>query len=277
MIKISLKRALGAMALSWLFAIHPSLATADTGETLESIYKMRTTAFGILGDYYMFSGLEGDSRYNREIESGIAQFEAQLANLTKEGTPTAKLQTMANALTHWQEYKKLLETNRSDFLAQGYANARLVDELGKSVISLNDSLKALYDGIQQDTQYPISELTQATRDMGLMISTITAEYAARSTSSLGQVMVININEGGMDGQGKKFGELLNTLKAQSKSEQRIFKIVDQIGVKWDFIAKSIANYNENAVPFIVNTYGDRITQNLETVGNHFTQSMQAKK
>jgi len=142
---------------------------------------------------------------------------------------------------------------------------------------LNDSLKAVYDGIVVDSQFNIAELTQDTRNMGLIISTLTAEYAARSTSSLGQVMVININEGGMDAQAKIFDELLNKLKAAAKSDKRIYKIMDQVGVKWEFIAKSVANYNENAVPFIVNTYGDRINQNLATVGEHFSASMQAKK
>ena len=138
-------------------------------------------------------------------------------------------------------------------------------------------MKAVYDGILVDSKISISELTQDTRNMGLIISTITAEYAARSTSSLGQVMVININEGGMDGQAKIFDTLLGKLKTASQSEKRVFKIMDQIGVKWEFIAKSVANYNENAVPFIVNTYGDRITKNLETVGQHFSSSVHAKK
>ena len=35
--------------------------------------------------------------------------------------------------------------------------------------------------------------------------------------------------------------------------------------------------NENAVPFIVSTYGDRITQNLESIGEHYSTQRQAKK
>ena len=277
MIKISLKRALSALALGLLVSISSVHASTDTGTTLKNIYQMRTIAFGILGDYYMFSGLEGDSRYNREIESGVKRFEALLGSLTASGSSTANLSSVATALSSWQSFKKLLETNRADFLVQGYANAQLVDKLGREVMVLNDSLKAVYDGIVVDSQFNIAELTQDTRNMGLIISTLTAEYAARSTSSLGQVMVININEGGMDAQAKIFDELLNKLKAEAKSDKRIYKIMDQVGVKWEFIAKSVANYNENAVPFIVNTYGDRINQNLATVGEHFSASMQAKK
>jgi hypothetical protein len=277
MIKINLKRTLGTLLLGLLFATQSSYANADTGETLKSVYQMRTIAFGILGDYYMFSGLEGDSRYNREMEAGIKRFEALLNSLTKEGETTASLQTTASALSSWNAFKKLLETNRADFLVQGYANAQLVDKLGKAMVELDRNLKGVYDGIIVDAKFNVAELTQDTRKMGLIISTLTAEYAARSTSSLGHVMVININDGGMDAQAKIFDGLLTKLKGASESEKRIYRIMDQVGVKWEFIAKSVANYNENAVPFIVSTYGDRITQNLETVGQHFSSSMQAKK
>lgn len=265
MIKISLS----AISSLFLTLVLASQSMASTDTTLKSIYEMRTITFGILGDYYMFSGLEGDSRYNREIEAGIKRFESHLGKITQDGTPTAKLSTLANTVSNWQAYKELLETNRADFLSQGYANARDVDKLGKKATELNNALGEMYTALMADKQFNVPELTQQTRDMGLIIQTITAEYAARSTSSLGQVMVININEGGMDQQGKAFQDLLDKLNSATKDNSKMHRIMDQVAIKWAFIAKSIANYNENAVPFIVNSYGDRITQNLETVGGHF--------
>ena len=92
MIKISLTT-MCSLFLSFVMASH---SVASTDNTLKSIYDMRTITFGILGDYYMFSGLEGDSRYNREIEAGIKRFEAQLGNITQDGTPTAKLSQLAS-------------------------------------------------------------------------------------------------------------------------------------------------------------------------------------
>lgn len=265
MIKISLT-AISSFVLSLLLTTQ---AVGNSDDALKSIYEMRTISFGILGDYYMFSGLEGDSRYNREIEGGIKRFESHMGKITADGTPTAKLSTLAKAVSTWQQYKDLLETNRADFLTQGYANARDVDKLTKKASELNDVLGEMYTALASENQFKVTELTQHTRDMGLIIQTITAEYAARSTSSLGQVMVININEGGMDEQGKAFKGLLDKLSAVAKNDKKMHRIMDQVAIKWAFIAKSIANYNENAVPFIVNSYGDRITQNLESVGTHY--------
>lgn len=277
MIKTNLKKLISILAIGFLIATHPAKASSDTGDALLNVYKMQTLSFSILGNYYMFSGLEGDSRYSREMNSDISKFETQIAELTQPSNPSSKLESLGQSLKIWQEFKQLIETNRNDFLTQGYANARLVGELGTKVAALNTNLQAVYDNILDKTQYKIPQETQDTRKMGLIIQTITAEYAARSTSSLGQVMVIEINEGGMDGQAKVFNKLLSKLKKASKPDNRIYKLTDQIAVKWSFIEKSVANYNENAVPFIVNTYGDRITQNLQTVGEHFGASMQAKK
>ncbi len=105
--------------------------------------------------------------------------------------------------------------------------------------------------------------------MGLIIRTLTTEYAARTTSSLGQVMSIDINKGGMDQQAEIFSVLLEKLKKAPQDNPQIYKLMDQVGVKWIFIAKSVANYNENAVPFIVNSYGNRISKNLQSIGKHY--------
>lgn len=264
MIKISL-----TVVSSLLLTLLMTINSHASNDTLKNVYEMRTITFGILGDFYMFSGLEGDSRYNREIEAGIKRFEGHLGLITQDGAPTAKLDTLANTIQHWQTYKELLNDNRNDFLTQGYSNARMVDKLTKKATDLNNSLGQMYDALVASKAGSVSKLTQDTRNMGLIIQTITAEYAARSTSSLGQVMVIDINEGGMDQQGKIFQGFLDQLKEAAKDNKKLHRVMDQVGIKWVFIAKSIANYNENAVPFIVNSYGDRITQNLETVGNHF--------
>lgn len=237
---------------------------------------MRSITYGILGDYYMFSGLEGDSRYSRQINVGVKRFEKHLSKISIGDSALANLPQLAAAISEWQSYKSLLATNQEDFLTQGYANGRLVDDFSKKAITLNKSLKRVYDELKSSTQYPLSEWTQHTRDMGMIIRALTTEYAARTTSSLGQVMVVNINEGGMVEQTKVFNSLLEKLKKAPQNDPKIYKLMDQVGVKWVFISKSVINYNENAVPFIVNSYGNRISKNLETIGLHYSSSVHAK-
>ena len=46
------------------------------------------------------------------------------------------------------------------------------------------------------------------------------------------------------------------LKEMAK-DKRSQVILDSIGSKWGFMERSIRNYNENSVPFLVVSYNDR--------------------
>ena len=38
-----------------------------------------------------------------------------------------------------------------------------------------------------------------------------------------------------------------------------------MAIKWRYIEKSLQNYNQNSVPFLINKYSDRIIEDLEKV------------
>ena len=52
------------------------------------------------------------------------------------------------------------------------------------------------------------------------------------------------------------------LKEMAK-DKRSQVILDSIGSKWGFMERSIRNYNENSVPFLVVSYNDRIVGHLQ--------------
>jgi hypothetical protein len=276
MIKINLKRLFHGLVVGMCIFMHSAVANSDTSDTLDSVYKMQSSAISAIGNYYMFSGLQGDSRYSRKIDSDIKEFEDNLGLLTSTDSNIIDTELLAKSLVFWQQYRELLEINQSDFLKDGYANARLVNNLGNKSTELTGSLQSLYDKIVKDTGFKVSKQTVKTRKMGLIIKSIVSEYIARSTSNA-IILAFSFNEGGMKKQAAIFDKLLTDLKAESKSDNRIYKLTDQIAVKWSFISKSVANYNENTVPFIVSTNGDRITKNLITIGDHYSQKMQANK
>jgi hypothetical protein len=276
MIETNLKRFFCGLILGISMIMHTAAANSDTSEALESLYQMQAASLNALGNYYMFSSLEGDTRYSRKMDKDIKHFEENIGTLTSTGNTVADTESLAKSLAIWQEYKTLLETNRTDILTAGFANARLAGELPIKVSELNNSLKNLYDKTLKDTQYKLSSETAKTRKMGLIIKSIVAEYLSRSTSNV-IISSITINEGGIEAQAKIFDKLLTSLHKASESDKRIYKLTDKIAVKWSFIEKSVANYNENSVPFIISTNGDRITKSLKEIGDHFEASMQAKK
>jgi hypothetical protein len=276
MIKINLKRLFHGLVIGMCMIMHSAAANSDASDTLESVYKMQSSALSAIGNFYMFSGLQGDSNYSRKIDSDIKEFEDNVGLLTSTDSKIIDTKLLAKSLVIWQKYRELIEINQSDFLKDGYANARLVDNLGNISTELAGSLQTLYDKIIKDTGFQISKQTVKTRKMGLIIKSIVTEYIARSTSNA-IILSYSFNEGGMKKQAAIFDRLLSDLKAESESDEQIYKLTDQIAVKWSFIAKSVANYNENTVPFIVSTNGNRITKNLKIIGDHYRQKIKANK
>jgi hypothetical protein len=276
MIKINLKRLLSVLVLGMCIVMHAATANSDTSEALENLYLMQSSAMGAIGNYYMFSGLQGDSRYGRKIDANIEQFEDSVGVLTSSRNTVVDAEALANSLVIWQQFKDLLQINRSDFLTVGYANGRLTGDLSTKATEVKENLQNLYDQTVKDTNFRVSAQTAKTRKMGLIIKSIVSEYIARSTSN-SVTSSFSFNEGGMGNQAKIFDQLLNQLKNESISDKRIYKLTDQIDVKWSFISKSVANYNENSVPFIVSSNGDRITKSLNTIGKHYSRKFQANK
>ncbi len=90
---------------------------------------------------------------------------------------------------------------------------------------------------------------------------ITSQYAARGTSNLGQVF-IGSYERTLEQMAEAFRNDLVSLKTQANKDnsKRLLRAIDS---KWNFMERSIKNYNENTVPFLVTSYSERIIVNLE--------------
>lgn len=276
--KTQLRNTFSALILSLLTVISP--ASANPSNALKHLHELQTLTYTILTDYYMFSGLEGDSRYSRDIDVSINQFEATLTTLTQDGNRTIKIALLGNITSNWQSYKQLINVNRSDISTQGYGNSHLVSKLEMKAIELNANLAQGYQDLFISNPRAVNKWAQYSREMTLIIQKISAEYIARSANSSGQVVaskVNNINEGGIDKQAREFSKRLNKLKGAPKASKFINKNINQMTSKWTFIEKSVTNYNENTVPFIVNSYSDRITKSLTAIGEHYQELVQAKK
>ena len=56
---------------------------------------------------------------------------------------------------------------------------------------------------------------------------------------------------------------------QPKNTPQIKQALTSIGTKWRYIEKSLQNYNENSVPFLINKYSDSIIDGLEGVSAQY--------
>lgn len=259
--------------LVFLFAfVSPSLLAAPTDDLLR-LHQLRLATQKSLGDFYMYNGMEGDQRYARMIGESLQEAQAHLDTLGEmpgEGAKALRSQWQRE----WQRYRDNLQALMEAMRNQGYTDLQPVADLADSNQRLMAIAQELYQKIQQESGYSVPPLTQQSREQSLLMQGIALDYASRSASIGGSFFAGGGEERALD---ELVGEFANKLDGLSRAQQNTPEIsaaLDNIGTKWRYIEKSLLNYNENSVPFLVSKYSDSIIEGLEGVSAQYAASQQ---
>lgn len=243
------------------FALLSSQAFATPQQLLNNIHKMRLLSNESLTNFYMYSGLDADAKYGKKIIDNLSEFEDLLDNTRQLPAADDISDSLAAIDAPWGKFNKLIRINYKDMAAQGFPNIRLVDEMGKINSVLLKTLSQAYLDAKASTGITPPQVVETARSLSMTMEEITSQYAARGTSNLGQVFMGSY-ERTLEQMAEAFRNGLVNLKTQANNDdsQRILRAIDS---KWNFMERSIKNYNENTVPFLVTSYSERIIVNLE--------------
>jgi ActR/RegA family two-component response regulator len=268
-------RSLLAVSLSALLAFSfssfaYSAETAAPSELLQ-LHQLRLTAQKSIGDFYMLNAMEGDLRYARQISDAMKSGEAllqQIQNMPGEGSK-ALLEQLRQ---QWSAYASELVALTDTYKSQGFTDLQPVADLATRSQQLQTLSAELYGKIQQESGNNVPALTQLSRDESLLMQRIATDYSSRS-AAVGATFI-----GGSDKNSKSIDELSNEFSSSlSKLEQapqntaETRQAVAAINIKWRYIEKSLKNYNEKVVPFLVNKYSNSITDGLEAVSRQYAE------
>ena len=243
------------------------LANATPQQLLTELQKMRLASTDVVTNFYMFTGLDADSKYDRRMQQAAKKFETSLKSATELSVANGVSDSLASIDADWKAFTKLLMSNRNDMLTQGFPNVRLVDEMGRTNIDIVQKVTMTYDQVQQTSGIQPSPIVQKSRSLALLMEEITSQYAARGTTNLGQVFMGN-SERSLEQMADEFQLALNELHGMLRGKQ-VDGILKSIDSKWRFMAESVKNYNQNTVPFLVVSYNDRILMHLEELEERF--------
>ncbi len=255
------------LALKSLLLIALALSTMQAFATpqklINNVHQLRLLSAESLTNFYMYSGLDADSKYGKKIISNLAEFEKSLEATRSLPASDGIIDSMDKVSASWNEFNTLMLTNYNDMETQGFPNVRLVDEMGKSNAVLLKNLSQAYQDAQISSGTELPIIVETARTLAITMGEITSQYAARGTSNLGQVFMGSY-ERSLDQMADAFRIDFVKLKEQvdPKNSQRILRAIDS---KWNFMERSIKNYNENTVPFLVTSYSERIIMNLEEI------------
>lgn len=268
-------RSLLAISLSAVFAfsLSPLAFSADsngTADTLLKIHQLRLAAQRSLGDLYMYNGMEGDQRYAQLIEKSTQDGD----NLIKQinSMPGEGSKALAGKLTQqWNSYESELKSLANTLKTQGFTDLQPMADLATQNQQFLDLSRELYGKIQQESASSVPPLTQLSRDQSILMQSISVDYAARSASVGGSFIGNGGDNVGIDEQANQFASGLSKLEQAPQNTPEIRQTLTAINTKWRYIEKSLKNYNEKTVPFLVTKNADRIIEELETVSAQYAE------
>lgn len=270
-------RSLLAIALKFLLVFSlPSFADnverGNSADSLLKLHQLRLATQKSLGDFYMYNGMEGDQRYARMIDSALQNGQALLGGLTQMPGDGSKA-LLAQLDQHWSGYQSELKALADTLKTQGYTDLQPVADLASHNQQLMALSAELYTRIQQESGQNVSPLTQLSREQSLLMQSIAVDYASRSASVGGSF----ISSGGensksIDEQASEFVQVMDKLEQAPQNTAATHQSLGAIRTKWRYIEKSLKNYNEKSVPFLVNKYSDRIIEGLETLSGQYAAS-----
>ena len=245
------------------FSLYAIQSYATPQELLANVHKLRLLSSESLTNFYMYSGLDADSKYGKKILNNLDEFTKTFNNTRLLPAADGINDSMNKISQSWDEFHELIQINYKDMETQGFPNVRLVDEMGKINAALLKNLSNAYHDAQVSTGIKPPAVVETARTLAITMEEITSQYAARGTSNLGQVFMVSY-ERSLDQMAEAFRNDLVNLKKQvnPESSEKVLRAIDS---KWNFMERSIENYNENTVPFLVTSYSERIIMNLEEI------------
>jgi|TARA_R110001592_G_scaffold89789_1_gene263853 hypothetical protein len=245
------------LALALLLTSVSSHAAAN--ELMIQLQHMRLASIGVMTDFFMYTGLDGDSKYGRRMNADMESFNASLAQ-ARENVASQELISHLNDIEQeWLSFTQSLNSNRNLVENQGFPSVQMVDELGRLNNALVTRISAAYHQVAgvSDTNPAIEKV----RDMAMLLQEMTTQYAASAAMDDSEVYLGEYKRT-MQKMTSDFEFRLADLKAVAY-QRSTHILMDNINSKWRFLRNSITRQHEMDVPFLVISYNDRIIRHLE--------------
>ncbi len=254
-----LVRLLSALALTTL----PLIAAADTASDLLNIHQTRLAAQRSLGDFFMFNAMEGDQKYAKMVDASSQSATDALGKLGEmPGNESKKLRSELQ--DEWKAYAAQLHTLTGALDKRGYSDLQPVADLARRNQQLMDLGGQLYRIQERENAATVPTLTEQSREQSLLMQDIALDYASRN-ASVGASFFGGGEERPLDDLASRFSVNLLKLQQAPQNHEEIARALRSVAIKWHYIEKSLQNYNQNSVPFLVNKNADRIIDDLEKV------------
>lgn len=258
-------RAMGLLAALLICSLP---AKADTSILMQHLQHMRLASVGVMTDFFMYTGLEGDRKYYRRMSADMESFELALDKAVEHASGTPYAKDILSIRDDWRSFEQSLSVSRNAVKNQGYADSGMLEQLNRTNNQLAEQIGNVYVRVAGNVD--TNPLVQKTREMAVLLQEMTTQYAASASADQNEDFLSKYRND-MQALTQDFEFKLSDLK-RTAYQRSTFVLMDNINNKWRFLRNSITRQHEMDVPFLVISYNDRIIRHLEELETRISNS-----
>ena len=235
-----------------------AVAQGDPAVLLASLEQQQLASYRLQTLFHLHSIQEGAENVGGQLKSESASFLTQLEQLDEQASGLG-LETEIKAVQdEGRKFAGIVATD--ELLEQGYVDLHTVNDLSASQ-------HALREGYQRLEEQLASKGVKGNplQDQAILMQRIAAEYVRESASlDGGSAIYDNAQdlEKPVDQLAQEFRQQLASLDQQYAGQAQVSQKLKKVGITFAYIEKSLQNYKERSVPYVVSRYSDKIVVSL---------------
>ena len=235
-----------------------ALAQGDSAALLASLEQQQLASYRLQTLFHLHSIQEGAENVGGQLKAESASFLTQLEQLDEQASGLG-LETEIKAVQdEGRKFAAIVVTD--ELLEQGYVDLHTVNDLSASQ-------HALREGYQRLEEQLASKGVKGNplQDQAILMQRIAAEYVRESASlDGGSAIYDNAQdlEKPVDQLAQEFRQQLASLDQQYAGQAQVSQKLKKVGITFAYIEKSLQNYKERSVPYVVSRYSDKIVGSL---------------
>lgn len=235
-----------------------AVAQGDSAALLVSLEQQQLASYRLQTLFHLHSIQEGAENVGGQLKAESASFLTQLEQLDEQASGLG-LETEIKAVQdEGRKFAAIVATD--ELLEQGYVDLHTVNDLSASQ-------HALREGYQRLEEQLASKGVKGNplQDQAILMQRIAAEYVRESASlDGGSAIYDNAQdlEKPVDQLAQEFRQQLASLDQQYADQAQVSQKLKKVGITFAYIEKSLQNYKERSVPYVVSRYSDKIVVSL---------------
>jgi hypothetical protein len=252
---------LGFVLFSLLLAAGPAAARTESATAAQLLFSVARNLDAAVLDLNMLLGEDQSPDYSERLDATLGRL-GDAATALAEPLASVGMAEQAKAIQqHVTQFSRLARTNRDRTLSSGAPEGAVLDEMMMNRKDARKLIDTAYAKLEKDAGVTGTPLAEA-RALALTLEQASALYVESAASAGGvSYRTLDSSEPTIDALAQRFSARLQQLTAQAKGDEAT-SLVRRIRSKWSFIEKSLLNYRDNTVPFLVDQYTQVIVRDL---------------